>query len=112
MIMFAVWTSTVGMLICSCCLGFFSATVGPSLAEVGCLICGQELFNFGHGYIMVAHGAGWLLGAPAAGGCFSLQYSSSFSCAVQNPIVPILLARGFILCHFVPLILKFPANLL
>ena len=70
-IMLAVWTSPVGMLVCSGVFGFFSASFGPVAAEVAYLITGPRLFNFAYGYLTVIMGLGWLLGAPAAGSyCF------------------------------------------
>ena len=63
----AVWTSPVGMMICSSVIGFFLAAFGPTVAECACLILGPRLFNFGYGYLMVLMGVGWLIGAPAAG---------------------------------------------
>ena len=66
-VVLAVWTSPVGMMICSCVIGFFLAAFGPTGAECACLILGPRLFNFGYGYLMVLMGVGWLMGAPAAG---------------------------------------------
>ena len=66
-IVLAVWTSPVGMMICSSVIGFFLAAFGPTVAECACLLLGPRLFNFGYGYLMVLMGVGWLLGAPAAG---------------------------------------------
>ena len=65
--MISLWTSPVGMLISTGAFGFFSASVGPTLAETTCLITGLKLFTNGYGFIMVGGGLGWILGAPAAG---------------------------------------------
>ena len=66
-IVYALWTSPVGMVICSLVFGFFGTSYGSLAVECAYLLTGPKQFNFAHGYMLVVMGTGWILGAPAAG---------------------------------------------
>ncbi len=67
MAILVVWTSSTGLIVCSGLFGFLVASFGPTNAEVGVIIATERFFNIAYGYMMVAMGIGWVLGALAAG---------------------------------------------
>ena len=70
MMIIAVLTTAAGLIACSFVTGFFlAAAFGPILTETCYIITGARLYTFGYGYVSIACGTGWLLGAPAAGEC-------------------------------------------
>ena len=64
----------MGMIICTCGFGFFHTAFGPIIVECAILVTGPKLFNFAYGYVLVMMGLGWTVGAPAAGGFFSIFF--------------------------------------
>ena len=79
MMIFAVLTTAAGLLVFSFVTGFFLSAFGPVLIESFHLITEARLYTLGFGFVMVASGIGWLLGAPAAGQCFRLA-AALFCC--------------------------------
>ncbi len=73
MVILVIWTSTPGLIVSSGLLGFYVASFGPTHAEVGVIIVTKRFFNIAFGYMLVAMGIGWLLGAPAAGKTFAFS---------------------------------------
>ncbi len=59
--------SPQGLFILLSICGFFSATIGPVLAETTRLIVNLELFNISFGCLMVVMGAAFFIEAPLGG---------------------------------------------
>ncbi len=66
----AIWTSAPVLMVAMVILGYFYASWGPVLAEVLMEVGGPDDFSYGYGFLMMAAGFGYMLGAPCAGQCY------------------------------------------
>ena len=62
-----VFTAPIGMVVCSGFVGFFYSSAGPVNAEVCFIITKPKLNSIAYGFVSIAAGLGWILGAPVAG---------------------------------------------
>ena len=67
MFVLTVFSSLIGLAICSFILGFFNAASSPTVNECILVVAGSDYFNYGFGQSIVFIGVGVVLGAPIAG---------------------------------------------
>ena len=65
-------TAFIGIMIFATFYGLFAAGYGPLLSEVVFMVCGQQDFAVGYGWVMLFMAGGQFLGAPAAGELINL----------------------------------------
>ena len=80
MLVFGLLTAASTLIISSFVTGFFLSAFGPTHAETCYLITEKRQHTFAYGYLLIACGTGWLLGAPAAGQAvaFKMKYSTKY----------------------------------
>ena len=72
-----VFTAPIGMVVCSGFVGFFYSSAGPVNAEVCFIITKPKSNSLAYGFLSIAAGLGWILGAPVAGKFYTKNISRS-----------------------------------